>query len=615
MKKVTKVVTLAATALCAFGVVGAISATLAKAPKAEAAAVQMYTIQIVCDSKITYECNKVIAKEGDRVDLALTYNHRNYAVDSVSIGDDEYAAMIDDKTFYFAMPAKDVTVVVNSRALNEDTGLVDIINDNEEEGLFLNGCPAMAMPGDCVSFTVTMAADSPYRFTGYVEIYDGEEELIDFDENNGVFTFIVPETGAEVYCMTEERSYFLSFDKPELVKSVVYEYEGAFIGGKYAAEADENGSAYIPYTSQVTVEFADSYLEIVDGVEFKEQKVEFDGTKKVTFEMPAKDIELKVVTEKFYRPISLAGNLFAEDYGINSLDNHYDWTFMRSATSSGEYEAFDPSLAVYGDYVRAYYTPKAEYAGKTIYGATGLAINASGSVAGISLTKGSDTNGNYLQFSVSASYVAYFISVDSELTPFAEGHEAVGTYVGFNPWKNTTYNSSLSTRLYVYQDGTIKTRGAATYAVVPTAETVATGDGSFMYQYNAQYQAKVFYGNGFLFTGYSEGYGIDETNDWIAAYRAPASGSLTMRGYHGGNSFSAFEVVQSGSVIARAFVVGNGYGVSSFSSFFATKVYCTGVEFAFTSGSAVNSTTAKYDVKVNGTVIGSVNGTTYTPAA
>ena len=194
MKKVTKVVTLAATALCAFGVVGAISATLAKAPKAEAAAVQMYTIKVVCDSKITYECNKVIAKEGDRVDLTLSYNHRNYAVDSVSIGNDEYAAMIDDKTFYFAMPAKDVTVVVNSRALNEDTGLVDIINDNEEEGLFLNGCPAMAMPGDCVSFTVTMAADSPYRFTGYVEIYDGEEELIDFDENNGVFTFIVPET-------------------------------------------------------------------------------------------------------------------------------------------------------------------------------------------------------------------------------------------------------------------------------------------------------------------------------------------------------------------------------------------------------------------------------------
>lgn len=613
MKKVTKVVTLAATALCAFGVVGAISATLAKAPKAEAAAVQMYTIKVVCDSKITYECNKVIAKEGDRVDLALTYNHRNYAVDSVSIGNDEYAAMIDDKTFYFAMPAKDVTVVVNSRALNEDTGLVDIINDNEEEGLFLNGCPAMAMPGDCVSFTVTMAADSPYRFTGYVEIYDGEEELIDFDENNGVFTFIVPETGAEVYCMTEERSYFLSFDKPELVNSVTYEYEGSFISGKYEAEADEEGRAYIPYTSQVTVEFADSYLEIVDGVEFKEQKVEFDGTKKVTFEMPAKDIELKVVTEKFYRPISLAGNIFAEDYGINSLDNHYDWAFMRSATSSGEYEAFDPSLAVYGDYVRAYYTPKAEYADKTIYGVTGLAVNANGDLYGVSLTKGSDTNGNYLQFSVSASYVAYFISVDSELTPFAEGHEAVGTYSAINIYQSgAKSNATMSTKIYVNQEGTIKTRASKTYAVVPNAQTVSSGDGMFEYQYNSQYRAKVFYGNGILITGYDDGYGADEYQDWEVGYKAPSGKTPRIYSLHIGKSFSAFQVTVDSVVVANAFIVGNGntgnaYGLVNF--------YATGVEFEFTTGTNVGSTSAKYNVKVNGTVIGSVNGTTYTPAA
>ena len=176
MKKVTKIVTLAAAAMCAFAVVGGSFAVAGAANRAYAAANATHTIAYRADSAITVKGPEV-AKSGSKVEIELTYNHRLYEVLSVRVGDD-FAAQNNDngKTFYFVMPNDDVEVVVNSRYLGEDESIHAISNGNAARGIYLNGCPANARANDLISFTVAVAADAPYRFAGSVSVYTDDDD-------------------------------------------------------------------------------------------------------------------------------------------------------------------------------------------------------------------------------------------------------------------------------------------------------------------------------------------------------------------------------------------------------------------------------------------------------
>ena len=233
MKKVTKIVTLAAAAMCAFAVVGGSFAVASANQKAYAAVNATYNITYKADSAITVKGPEV-AKVGSKVTVELTYNHRLYEVVSVRVGN-EYAAANNDngKSFYFVMPEEDVDVVVNSRYLGAEEDVFDIRNYNGDKGLYLDGCPGNAKAGDIVIFSISMAADAPYRFGNVVELYtdDANQDDVDFVTDGYYYMFEMPAAPVLVFTLVEAKSYFLNFDQPDLINSVTYVDNVGFAGG------------------------------------------------------------------------------------------------------------------------------------------------------------------------------------------------------------------------------------------------------------------------------------------------------------------------------------------------------------------------------------------------
>ena len=207
MKKVTKIVTLAAAAMCAFAVVGGSFAVASANQKAYAAVNATYNITYKADSAITVKGPEV-AKVGSKVTVELTYNHRLYEVVSVRVGN-EYAAANNDngKSFYFVMPEEDVDVVVNSRYLGAEEDVFDIRNYNGDKGLYLDGCPGNAKAGDIVIFSISMAADAPYRFGNVVELYtdDANQDDVDFVTDGYYYMFEMPAAPVLVFTLSYKR--------------------------------------------------------------------------------------------------------------------------------------------------------------------------------------------------------------------------------------------------------------------------------------------------------------------------------------------------------------------------------------------------------------------------
>lgn len=621
MKKVTKVVTLAAAAMCAFGLVGVAGAAIAKDFKApKAAEVEYYQIKVLADSKVTVDV-KALAKEGEKIEVALTYNRRSLAVDSILVGENEYAVKLDDNHYYFAMPASDTVIKVNSRSVRGDESILAIDNGSAEEGMFFDGCPATARAGDLISFTVSMAADSPFRFVNEIEIEDASEVSVSHSELNGVYSFVMPDSAVTIYGRTEARLFEMTFDNNELVSKVTFtDNYSYFTQQDKVTYAGEDGIYYIPYGADVTVTLTDTYVYLVDGIKLGDQEVMFDGTKVISFEMPGKNIAFEVKYSTFYRPVGVFDPSLFEAVTCN---DHYTWEFRRSKTANNDdYEIFNPEEAVYGDYVRAYYTIKEEYSNKAPYSLQVFGVTNEGKVYIVTPTKSSDAFGNYIQFSITSSYIMYFVNVESELTNLT-GYEFVGTFKSYNVYnysiKTKVGSGNMSNTATIAEGGTFKHPQSSTLmAIELTENTKKEGDCSFNYVYSG-YSMEIPYVNGFIIYDYDPTYSAyEQGTDLYVGYKV-ASGTPSIQFIFYPGQYLAAQVKMSGAVVANLFCTFIN-GTSGYISYPLNEVYSTGVEFNFTAQTAVNagsstSPTAIFDVVVDGVTIGTVNKGVYTPVA
>lgn len=606
MKKVTKIVTVAASAMCAFAVLAGSFVFAAAQNRAYAAAARTYTIEYTADSNVQVK-GPASARAGSKVEVSLTYNFHKFEVTGVRVGD-EYAAKVDDKNYYFVMPDGAANVVVESRALAEDEDVFTITNLYGNSGVYLDGCPASARAGDPVIFCVSMAADSPFNFADYIEVFyeeAGSNVYVDtFNFGDGWFGFEMPEAEVSIFTLLEAKYYFLTFDDDQFVYTVAYKDNVSMGAGDdfVYAEYNEDEGYFIPFGADVEVTFIDSYVKRVTGVKVNSQQLDFKNDTIVSFEMPGKDVELQIVTADFYRPVVADNDPNDHFYaaGVN-----YNYAFYRGATATGDFEEFDPATAMYGDYVRTYITPKDDLRKATGYNV--IYTNAAGSYYTVSFTKGTDANGTYVQFQVGTG-IEYCVCVSGEQLKAFANHQLPGYYKGNNIWQNGS-SSKSGTYIFDFKDewGSCSIR-STNYNALPDGEnTPATGDGTVLLNIDGYTNTgRGFYGNGFIVTSYNAYTGADKTTDLNVYYKvANSSDSVSLRYRYQSTGFCAVEAYVNNEYAASCFYTLNG-GVKLF--------YANGVEFEMTSGTAINTAGTAFNVKVNGTVIGTVDGTTYTAA-
>ena len=606
MKKVTKIVTLAAAAMCAFAVVGGSFAVASANQKAYAAANATYNITYKADSAITVKGPEV-AKVGSKVTVELTYNHRLYEVLSVRVGDD-YAAMNNDngKSCYFVMPDGDVNVVVNSRYLGVDEDAYEITNYNGDKGLYLDGCPGTAKAGDFVVFSLSMAADSPYRFGGTLEIYtnDANQDDVDFVTDGFYYGFEMPAAPVLIFTTVEAKSYFLNFDQPELVNAVTYKDKVSMVSTERQVYDNDGDGYFIPYGAEVKVEFRNSLVKLVKGVKLNDQQVTFENATIVSFTMPGKDLELEVLDDPFYRPIvvdydGVIDALFDVDDGFT---NHFNFAFRRSDKSNGDYVEFDPATAMYGDYVRVYPSNKEGFEDRKL---TNLKVYYLGSdgkpysgnyMNTTSLSSGTDANGAYYQFSVSSSHYGYLVYVYDEAVMQFMGYEFVGDYKGYNVYSATAATATASVTAKIDETGYIYHSTSAQAMIIKNENTAKTGPGNCYVGDSATATGLGFYGNGWFVRSWSRNTGAQNTYDLYVYYKGTA---VSFNYSLNRSNCCSIEAVVGGEVVGRLFyTLKSGSGIQA--------IYTNPV-FEFANGTSVVSST-QFDVKVDGVKIGTVNG-------
>ena len=607
MKKVTKIVTLAAATMCAFAVVGGSFAIKASADKARAAARAWHNVKYVADSKITVN-GPEMARAGDKVSFSLSYRHDKYEVTGVRIGNDRPAELDDNMSeFYFVMPDEEAEVVIESKALGGAESLAyEIVNPNSENGLYLNGAPFTAEAGDIIEFYVGMAPDSPLRFTGTCDLFamvpkaDGSGynyNHMDFLASAGnYYAFEMPAYDVYVQTGVEGKSYFLTFDDMTFVSKVTYKDKINTVVGKQTAVFNDPEGYFIPFGSEVEVEFRNTYVKQVVGVKLNENQVDFDGTQKIKFTMPGKDVALEILTDIFYRPVTF------DDGSLYPASANYTARLFVADSSNGEYTEFDGTTAMYDQYVRAYIAPNDENRVATAYEVRFYTGNTSNTAT---ITKGNDATGEYVQFMIGTGD-RYVVAVKTEkVKSFAENHAIIGSYKGANIYNTnaTTVNCNTS--------ATVDSWGSYTSAVSFVADgenSPATGDGRVLL--NGDPTKYAYYGNGFLINSWTATTGANNTYDLYVYYKAS---SVKMAYKLNRSYFGAVEAIVDNVVVARCFyTLASGSGIRQF--------YATGVEFEFTNdATTVGVSTSAFNVKVNGTVIGSVSGSgasaVFVPAA
>ena len=605
MKKVTKIVTVAASAMCAFAVLAGSFVFAAAQNRAYAAAARTYTIEYTADSNVQVK-GPASARAGSKVEVSLTYNFHKFEVTGVRVGD-EYAAKVDDKNYYFVMPDGAANVVVESRALAEDEDVFTITNLYGNRGVYLDGCPASARAGDPVIFCVSMAVDSPFNFAEYIEVFyeeRGSNVYVDtYNFGDGWFGFEMPEAEVSIFTLLEAKYYFLTFDDDQYVYTVAYKDNVSMGAGDDFVYADynEDEGYFIPFGADVEVTFIDTYVKRVTGVKVNSQQLDFQNDTIVSFEMPGKDVELQIITADFYRPVVADND--PNDY-FYAAGKDYNYEFYRGTTATGDFEEFDPATAMYGDYVRTYITPKDDIRKATSYQV--VYQNAAGSYYGTSSTTGTDAKGTYVQFQVGTG-LQYWVCVSGQLVKAFVDYELLGTYKGYNIYSNGAASRNATRNLSIDEWGEFKD-GSNVYSLTPDGDnTPKTGEGRAIVT-RGQYAAYAFYGNSWFVTGYTSYYtSAFASYDLNVYYKISSGESLTLNYKLNRTSFCAVEAVKGGEVVARMF-----YTISSSTG---NVFYTNNVTFEFTTGTTVSSSTSVFDVKVNGVLLGNVSGTTFTPAA
>ena len=212
------------------------------------------------DISVAIEGNKTNAIVGEAISFTITPNE-NYRLANVSINNGNVTYTMQNNTYFFTMPAENVTIDVTYSQLfdisvTSEHGSVSI-TDNKTEGI----------AGESISFTIT--PEENYR-------------LANVSINNGNVTYTM-----------QDNTYSFTMPAGDVEITVTYNQE-------YAITIDENSSEYIQIEKQKAIEGEQVEFTVLERDGYRIDEVKYNdttlqsGTNTYTFNMPAENVTIVV---------------------------------------------------------------------------------------------------------------------------------------------------------------------------------------------------------------------------------------------------------------------------------------------------------------------------------
>ena len=548
------------------------------------AADETHSISVVKDDVVTVSAPST-AVGGARVDFSLDFDADSYAVESVSVNSEKPSKTSSNAyTYSFMMPNEDVTIDVKGRSLIVDT-TYEIVNLDDDKAIVLAGIADVAKEGDVVSFSVNMGWNSPYSFTGKVEVFtlddeNAKAEPVAVTNDNGVYSFTMPaakvgvdvEEVAKTYSIIKDTEPFTFIDKVE------YSLDN---GETWTRNYDY--PFYVKFNTmiRVTLKGTDAanptHLNVVTA--FGETPIAIDENKQVSFTMPSSNVRFTVTTAVNYVPVTITNT---ENITGAFLEKNEDNTFSPTEATSfvpGETVYFQLTVA---DGVNV--VPK------------NVAVKYD--TTSVTVTTVSDTEHIYSFVMVNKENVT--ISFEEKVPgPFA-GASFVGNFYNINIYSNGVKNASaVTTNMTIDDEG----QSSKTFKI----ESVNYKEGSSTEGIGvctSTRSGEVIFSSNVLVYAYNSGKTFAADNLGADMYFCVKSAtSAYVDSLFSKNLLGAVEFSVNDEVIARFFV-----------DFVNDEFYGDNVTFNVTSGDAFNSTSSTFDVVVNGVTVGTVANNAYTKA-
>lgn len=548
------------------------------------AADETHSISVVKDDVVTVSAPST-AVGGARVDFSLDFDADSYAVESVSVNSEKPSKTSSNAyTYSFMMPNEDVTIDVKGRSLIVDT-TYEIVNLDDDKAIVLTGIANAAKEGDVVSFSVNMGWNSPYSFTGKVEVFtlddeNAKAEPVAVTNDNGVYSFTMPaakvgvdvEEVAKTYSIIKDTEPFTFIDKVE------YSLDN---GETWTRNYDY--PFYVKFNTmiRVTLKGTDAanptHLNVVTA--FGETPIAVNESKQASFTMPSSNVRFTVTTAVNYVPVTITNT---ENITGAFLKKNEDNTFSPTEATSfvpGETVYFQLTIA---DGVNV--VPK------------NVAVKYD--TTSVTVTTVSDTEHIYSFVMVNKENVT--ISFEEKVPgPFA-GASFVGNFYNINIYSNGVKNdSAVTTNMTIDDEG----QSSKTFKI----ESVNYKEGSSTEGIgvcSSKRSGEVIFSSNVLVYAYSSGKTFAADNLGADMYFCVKSAkSAYVDSLFSKNTLGAVEFSVDGKIIARFFV-----------DFVNDEFYGDNVTFNVTSGDVFNSTSSTFDVVVNGVTIGTVANSAYTKA-
>ena len=548
------------------------------------AADETHSISVVKDDVVTVSAPST-AVGGARVDFSLDFDADSYAVESVSVNSEKPSKTSSSAyTYSFMMPNEDVTIDVKGRSLVVDT-TYEIVNLDDDKAIVLAGIADVAKEGDVVSFSVNMGWNSPYSFTGKVEVFtldaeNAKAEPVAVTNDNGVYSFSMPaaKVGVDVEEVAKTYSIIKDTDPFTYVSKVEYSTDnGETWTTNYSYPFYVKYNTMIRVTLKGTDAANPTHLNVVTA--FGETPIAIDENKQASFTMPSSNVRFTVTAAANYVPVTITNT---ENITGAFLEKNEDNTFSPTEATSfvpGETVYFQLTVA---DGVNV--VPK------------NVAVKYD--TTSVTVTTVSDTEHIYSFVMVNKENVT--ISFEEKVPgPFA-GASFVGNFYNINIYSNGVKNASaVTTNMTIDDEG----QSSKTFKI----ESVNYKEGSSTEGIGVCSSARageVIFSSNVLVYAYNSGKTFAADNLGADMYFCVKSAtSAYVDSLFSKNLLGAVEFSVNDEVIARFFV-----------DFVNDEFYGDNVTFNVTSGDVFNSTSSTFDVVVNGVTVGTVTNNTYAKA-
>lgn len=549
------------------------------------------------------------ATSGTKVDMTLTYDSEEYHVSGVSVNT-MTPSKTSEKAYSFVMPDEDVSITVTGNYTDPSHGKYAINNANEEKGVVLVGIEKYAAAGQTVSFTVEMNPTSAYSFTGDLAITTGENETLEsvsFTLVNNVYSFTMPSMSVNITADVEEKEFLITIpstessyisyssiktskivDDKEVLTSLDYKYSSS----QYILFVKAGTVLRVPLkNTSANVTTALKVIDVFGNTTVIDELVTISSTNYAYFTMPTSNVTLETVKAPNYKSVSVVApehldvtlKLKDGDNYVDVIDNDHfipdSTVYVFVSSNSGDDYGMDTITVTYS----------------TSSKATVTTVDAANGIYSFEMV-------NYDNVTVTVT--------EKNLSAFKNYVFAGKNYFGANLYSIGAKTASTSTSYSVFIDGSgAVTKGSSKYTLVSATSLTGDGIGTLSTGKNFCYSDNMIFGH------YSFNQTIDNSfgKDYIVAVRTVDDSDI-----YSNYSFEYQVGTDKKFIAVEAYRTVGGektYVASLFFDALNKEFYGTGLSFNFHEGSTtIASTSSTYDVVVNGTTVGTVNGTTYTKA-